>query len=156
MNEIKIQQATIEDMPEIQRLAQIHFTEAKEEFDNHYDANWPYTKDGEKYYEDEIKLDRHATFLALKNNEIIGYLTASTRIDSKFSNLKIAELDSMFILSEYRSQGIGSKLANAFFDWAKENSAKRLIVQTFSDSDAIRFYEKNGFKDYGAELKNDL
>lgn len=157
MAEIIIRQAIIEDVPEIQKIMQLDFIEAKKDFDPLYNINYSFEVDGVEYINKSITDPNHITLVATSENKIIGFIIASSKINNQFiDNLKIAELESMFILDKYRSQGYGSKLINEFFSWGKNIGAKRFIVYTFHNSDAVRFYKKNGFSDYGSELRYDL
>jgi GNAT superfamily N-acetyltransferase len=157
MAEIIIRKATIEDLAEIQKLSKIHFELSEKEFDSLWNTNWPFEKEGIDWLKKEIAGANNITFLAIENNTIVGYLMSEVKNDIRFkSNLKKAEVTSLFLLDKFRSQGIGSKLINEFFTWAKKNHTKRVLVSTDFTSDAVRFYKKNGFKEYGVELKIDL
>ena len=157
MAEIVIRQAIIEDIPEIQKLMRLDFAEAKKDFDPLYNINYSFEKDGVEYINKSITNPNHITLIATDENRIIGYIIASSKVNNQFiNNLKIAELENMFILDKYRSQGYGSKLINEFFSWGKNIGAKRFIVYTFHNSKAVGFYKKNGFNDYGFELRYDL
>lgn len=157
MAEINIRKATIDDLAEIKKLNKIHFELSEKEFDSLWNTNWPFEKEGSDWLKKEIAGVNNITFVAVENNTIIGYLTAEATNDTRFkNNLKKAEITSLFILEEFRSQNIGSKLINEFFTWAKNNQVKRMLVSTDFTSDAVYFYKKNGFKEYGVELKIDL
>jgi GNAT superfamily N-acetyltransferase len=157
MSKIIIRKATIEDLEEIQKLSKIHFELSEKEFDSLWNTNWPFENEGIDWLKKEIAGANNITFVVVENNTIIGFLTAESTNDTRFkNNLKKAEITSLFLQDKFRSQGIGSKLINEFFAWAKHNQVKRVLVSTDFASDAIRFYKKNGFKEYGIELKIDL
>jgi GNAT superfamily N-acetyltransferase len=63
----------------------------------------------------------------------------------------------MFVLEKYRGQGIGTRLFNAFFSWAKKKGAKRKLVMAYApNSEAISFYKKQGFSDYALTMEGNL
>lgn len=57
------------------------------------------------------------------------------------------ELDSLFVASDRRSQGLGSKLMGAYFEWTTKAEAlpTELDVVIFNEG-AIRFYRRHGFE----------
>ncbi len=63
----------------------------------------------------------------------------------------------MYILPEYRSQGIGTELMEQFNSWSEEKGADRLRVEaTAQNEEAIRFYRENGFDDYALILEREI
>lgn len=157
MAEVEIRKAKIEDLENIQKIGQLHFVEAKKESDSLYDIEWPFSEKGSEYYKKAIVDQDKNCFIAEIDGDIIGFLNASSRTDMKYGEIKIAELDEIFVKPEYRSKGIGSKLVHEFLKWIKEIGAKRMMVQTFAASDkAINFYKKFGFQDFIVELKKDF
>jgi GNAT superfamily N-acetyltransferase len=97
-------------------------------------------------------------FVAEDNNKIIGYLAGDIKNATSWrKKMKIVEGESMFVLPEYRSQGIGSKLFEEFFKWAKEKGATRVsLTASFANVKAIKFYKKLGFKEYDLVLEKEL
>ncbi|WP_408634775.1 GNAT family N-acetyltransferase [Paenibacillus zanthoxyli] len=56
------------------------------------------------------------------------------------------ELDSIFVLQDYRGYGIGQELMTLSLDWLKTNSAKTIAISVlFGNDEALPFYEKFGF-----------
>ena len=74
----------------------------------------------------------------------------------------ITEVKRMYTLPESRSKGIATKVLNELEKWASELSYKKCILETgWRQPDAIRLYEKNGYKriaNYGkyAGIKNSV
>lgn len=154
---IKIRKAAINDLEDIQRLNQLLFIKEQREYDEKYNINWPYENDGIEYFSKELADSDRIVFLARDDNKAIGYLAASSEQSSKYiNNMKIAELDNMFVLDDYRGKGIGTQLVKNFKNWAKEISAERLIVTaSFGNQSGIDFYHKHGFEDFDIGLKID-
>ena len=60
---------------------------------------------------------------------------------------KYCELDTIYILEEYRHQGIGKALLDAAWAWAIEHDCDSLQLMTLGEnSDAQRFYERAGMR----------
>jgi putative acetyltransferase len=85
--------------------------------------------------------DTYHIFWCLKfKNEIIG--TVAVNVLSEDS----CELKSMYLLSKYNGNGLGQKMIDKAFDYAKKNAFKEMYLDTLSSSEgAIRLYKKNGF-----------
>ena len=55
-----------------------------------------------------------------------------------FSNLYVDE--------KYRNKGIGSKILNFVFNYAKKNGYRDIILNVIKDSWMQKWYERNGFE----------
>jgi GNAT superfamily N-acetyltransferase len=82
---------------------------------------------------------------AKKNDQVLGMVvllfTESTALGSK-----VAFLEDMVILSEFRGQGIGSELIDHAIEQARKEGCKRITLLTDIDnSKAHMFYQKKGF-----------
>jgi len=73
MTEVKIRKAQISDLETIKKIGQMHFIEAKKDFDQKYNVNWPFETDGNKFYHQEIENDQNITFVVEKANNIVGF-----------------------------------------------------------------------------------
>ena len=69
----------------------------------------------------------------------------------------MAELESVYVLDEFRGRGIGRKLMDNFFVWCQEKDVERVKIEASSkNSDGIRFYKRHGFNDYDLILEKEL
>jgi len=69
----------------------------------------------------------------------------------------VTEIQTFFVLDEFRSSGIGKKLYNKFTGWSKEKNADKIRLDVHPQNElAIKFYRKNNFKDYYLTLESDL
>lgn len=154
---ITIRPGKIEDLKQIQKLSQLLFIKEQKEYDPWYNTDWPFSKEGEKYFIKELTGEKLKLFVAEDNGKIIGFLSTSSKIEKEYKKgLKIAQIDSLMILEEYRSQGIGTKLINEFKKWAESIKAERLIVLASSpNARGIEFYKKQGFDIFYFGLKID-
>jgi putative acetyltransferase len=64
----------------------------------------------------------------------------------KFDN-KTVEIKRMFVIKEYRSNGIAKMILSELENWALENGYKNSILETgINQFEAINFYQKVGYK----------
>lgn len=80
-------------------------------------------------------------YLALENNEIIGFAQTIQQ------NANITELDRIIIFPEHTRKGVGTQLLRQVITDQEQKRITNITVNTGKDeSQARRFYEKNGFK----------
>lgn len=153
--EFTIKKATIEDLNTIQDLNNKLFELEYNNFDPTLKIGWPYEIAGEEYFKDLI--ENQIIYIALIDKEIVGYLAGSIHVENSYNTTSIAELDNMFILEEYRKYGIGTKLFNEYKEYCKKNKIEELKVTASSkNTNAIKFYQKNGFEEFETTLKMPL
>lgn len=153
MRGLRVRRARLEDLQTIQRLNHELF---KHDNDYHHDLNleWPYEPDGEAYFRSCIEGDDlFVSIVAEYDGAVVGYLNGGIRKPHSAYLGKRAELENMCVTAEFRGYGIGTKLIDEFKSWAHDQGADRLIVEAFHGNDeALRFYEKNGFRNYALTL----
>lgn len=156
--DIKIRPAIIGDLKKIQDLNLRLFVKESEEYDDTLDCNWPFSQEGAEYFGKRIREDDGCLFVATINDGLVAYLTGGFPEPETFRVLpKMAELENMFVLDEYREQGIGTRLVAAFTDWCQKNGAGRLkVMASAQNTEGIGFYKKHGFSDYNLILERDL
>lgn len=101
--------------------------------------NYFRTKSFEPY-----KINEGEFLIALDSNDrIIGTCAALKKTEETI------KLNTFYILSEYRSKGLGKKLYDMIMDYILENNYKEVILCTFEKFNiAIDFYKKRGYKLY--------
>ena len=148
---INIRKANINDLIHIQNLNNSLFDLEYNNYDSTLKLGWPFEKDGEEYFIDRIK--NNLIFVAEINGKIVGYLAGSILEEISYSVETFAELDNMYIDTNYRGYGIGSKLINEFKNYCKNIGIENIKVTAYSENkQAINFYMKNGFQDYNTTL----
>ena len=156
--EIEIRRATTGDIKSVQRLSLLLFEKQRGEFDTTLNLEWPFSEEGEIYFRKSITEDDQCVFVACVDDNIIGFLNGC--IDEKDSNRsapRFSEMDYLFVLDEYRGNGIGTKLYRAFLNWCQSKNIKRLrVTASAGNSGAINFYRKNGFTDYDLVLEQNI
>ncbi len=96
------------------------------------------------------RLNHGIVFLAFEGATAIGYLAGAVEDAPTFRNFeKQAELQNMFVRAEYRSQGVGRALVNAFLEWCYARNIKNLRVEVLENNPrAFEFYRELGFEKY--------
>ena len=156
--DVLIKTATINDLQKIQELNLKMFKKEHKEYDSSLNLNWTFGKSGTKYYHDKISKNNSCVFVAIVKNQIIGYLCGGLTKAENYRILPIvAELENMFILDEFISNGIGTKLYNEFFKWCKTKKVGKIRVNASAQNElAINFYKNNNLKEYALILEKDL
>ena len=67
------------------------------------------------------------------------------------------EIESMYVIPQFRNQKIGQKLIEKFLQWSKKKRAKRILVSAFAANErAISFYVNNSFRPFQVSLEADI
>lgn len=101
--------------------------------------NYFKTKSFEPYKNDEGEF-----LIALNSNgKIVGTCAALKK------TYKTVKLNTFYILSEYRNNGLGKKLYSMIMNYILEKNYKEIILCTFEKFNiAIEFYKKRGYELY--------
>lgn len=152
---IEIKRADISNLKDIQEMNHQLFELEFNNFDPSLKVGWTFEKEGKDYFTD--MLNNEIVYIALTENKIVGYLAGSVNIQNSYVTKSLAEVDNMFILEDYRKYGIGSKLMNEFKQYCIQNSIEELkVTASAKNSNAIKFYKKNGFNEFEITLKQKL
>ena len=117
----------------------------KQEFENLLSNLWKNAR-----WED-CKKDAKVTeqFIYLIDNKAVGLLTCSIKREyvAGCNTNKVAYLEGLYVLPEYRRQKIGSKLLDHFKLWAKNKGCKEMASDIEIENDiSLQFHKKNGFE----------
>ncbi|MEI8061303.1 MAG: GNAT family N-acetyltransferase [Candidatus Berkelbacteria bacterium] len=155
---MKIRKATIDDLDRVIELDGFLYDKELEEFDKTLNKDWIITGGGRNHFRDRVLEKDGVVFVAEEADQVIGYVACSISDSAPYrKKFKLAELGSMFILENFRSQGVGGKLIAEFFRWAKDQKADRATVTASAGNEsAIRFYRRNGFENYDLVLEKEL
>lgn len=84
-----------------------------------------------------------AFYVAEIDGRIIGVIGVRQERD------KVARLRRMVVHKEYRKLKIGQRLLNKVFGFCKSRNYEKIILSTYPQmTAALKFYEKNGFKEF--------
>lgn len=145
--EIWIRKAEIEDLKDIQALNNKLFEYEYDGWDKDLKLGWSFDEEGKNYFIDMI--NNQIVYIALDNGKPIGYLAGNTKVENAYLNIKVAEIDNMFVDNTYRGMNIGTMLIDKFKEYCMEKGIKTFKVNTSaSNIKAIEFYKKNGFSEY--------
>jgi GNAT superfamily N-acetyltransferase len=155
---ILVKPVAIDDLKAVQELNLQLFKKEQKEYDSLLNLNWTFGKVGTKYYKDRILKDDGCVLIAKHGKKIVGYLCGGIRKAEAYRNLPIvAELENTFVLEEFRSKGIGTRLFQGFLKWCKSKNVGKIRVEAAAQNHlAIKFYRNNGFQDYTLVLERDL
>jgi len=139
---MKIRKAEIRDLKRIQELNLLLFGKEHKEYDELLNLNWTFSEAGEKAFRKHLIKEDSCAFVVEDSNVIVGYLVGSVCKLEEYRNApKSAELDNMFVLGEYRGNGAGKMLCDAFVEWCKNKNIKILSVSASAgNKQAIGFY----------------
>ena len=98
------------------------------------------------YFIRSLEGDDGATFIALVNGHIVGYITVFARSQAHFYRIrKVGAISGLMVHRDHRRKGIGSQLyraAETFF--ASKEIAYYTVYTATENQGAVQFYERNG------------
>lgn len=153
---ILVREVVDSDFVKIEELIQQHFEFDFKKFDKSVDLAWP-RKLGASHVK-EVLSKGGCAFVALVNNEIVGFILGAGLPNNPMRNVgKSCELIALFVVEAFRNSGAGSALFKSFQLWCQENNFKHLRLEVYSDNDsAVKFYKKNGFREFSFTMEQDL
>ena len=111
------------------------------------------TPDG---YADALRIklsdQSYATLVAEDKGRLIGYVAGYAH-RTFYASGSIAWVDEIWVEPEYRGQGTGRRLMDAFEDWA---SSRGCVQVSLATRGAAPFYEKLGYNSSAAYFKKYL
>lgn len=159
-NFFQVEKAAEKDLKEIQELNLLLFKKEWKEFkDKTLNLKWTFSETGTNYFKRHLAEKDWCAFKAVQGSKIIGYLAGKILQNRKsFRTIKTqAELSSLFVLEEFRNQGIGAMLFKEFEKWCVQNNAESIKVESsVKNLQGISFYKKNGFSEYWVCLEKSI
>lgn len=150
---IQIRRASINDAPSIALLGRITFTETFSEY-------FRDQKDLFDYYERTFDVSKIRASLQQENNQYwialwnelpVGY--AKLKIDSPIESIETnnaSQLQKIYVMKEFLDQKIGKQLMDELMNSFMKSHRSHLWLSVLkSNTRAIRFYERTGFKKAG-------
>jgi GNAT superfamily N-acetyltransferase len=99
--------------------------------------------------------DRHSTLLALNDEgQPVGIMTLA-EVPSLYAGGFIGVINELYVVPNYRSEGVGKILLDAAKTLAEDRNWQRLEVTTPGEEyeKTLRFYEREGFMPIGPRYK---
>jgi len=153
MNEIKIRKASLLDLEQLLAFEQ-DLIKAERPFD-------PTLKpDPVNYYDLKSLLTSPLAEVVVAETDNKVVASGYARIDKSKPFLKHshhAYLGFMYVVPEYRGQGINKKIIDVLKDWAVSQNITEFSLEVYYDNaSAIKAYEKIGFSRYILEMRYNL
>lgn len=145
MAEIKELRAK-DDLDDLVPLSRAFFAEYEAHHDAFFEIDELQDADITGYFSRSLDTDDGATFIAVQNGSIVGYITVFVRGQASFYKVKqVGAISGLMVHPDHRRKGIGSQLlakATAFF---QEKGITYFTVYTATANQAaVQFYERNG------------
>ncbi len=145
--------ATLDDLPVLAEFLQM-LVNAERPFD-------VTLREGDLIYYDlkELIESESSELLVLEmNDKLVGCGYAQIRPAKPYQrHEEYAHLGFMFVLPEYRGQGLNQQLIEALKTWIRSKGLTEVRLQVYTDNQAaIRAYEKAGFKQIMTEMRYEL
>lgn len=145
-----IRKAKIEDAKEINNLLTLLIQDEKK-----YDSNINESCVVKRLYEDLIPNESNIVLVSVVDNKIVGYLFGYIENTGDTYKEGISKLEALYILEDYRHNGIATSLIKEFKEWSLNNNIRHIEVQVLDNNiDAVKLYNKEGFKNFKSTLLN--
>ena len=152
---INIRKVSTKDLDAISNLY-MQLNEAESPFDNNLDKNYYHTEENKQRILKEIRSRKQTFLVAEENHQVIGCINGYID-DGPYYIEKVAYLNNLCVDKNFRKQGIGKLLINAFYEKMKEQGAKFVKLNAFKGNHpAVSFYEKEGFTEYSVYYQKKL
>lgn len=150
---VTIRPARSDDLPGLVASSTGLFAEDAGTRDPSVDADWPREHAAASF---AAALDDPARLVLAVEcaGTVVGHLFGSLAEPTAMRPVKAATLISAYVRPAHRSSGAGARLVDAFVRWAGEQGAEHAEVTAYAaNTDAIRFYERNGFAPQSLTLR---
>ena len=145
MTEIEIRRATEGDIEGVVASSSGLFAEDGASRDRLRNADWPRLH-GAKWSAANIANPDRLVQVATVGQQVVGHLLGAFAGPSEMWVAPRADLVSMYVMPDWRGQGVGSRLVEGFVSWARGRGASQLRVKAYTANEgAIRFYLRHGF-----------
>ena len=106
-------------------------------------------RDIKRYFKWLYKRDRSGFFVA-EIREPVGFVACDANWISPFEGKRVAELHELFVKSEFKGKGIGSRLLERAIEYGRSKNLPLMGLWVGERNEpAKRFYKKHGFVERG-------
>ena len=152
MNTIKISLSKHNEINALQKISKDTFVEAFSKQNTEENMR--------KYLEENLSIQQltnellnseSSFYFARMDEKIIGYLKVNFgKAQTDFKEDDSIEIERVYVLSEFHGKDVGKKLLDKAIEISREKNAKSVWLGVWEKNyKAIRFYQKNGFLEFG-------
>ena len=101
-------------------------------------------------YKESLQSDRLAVFLAMDSDKVVGFGECSLRTDyvEGTNGGTVGYLEGIYVLPEYRLNGIAKSLVTDCENWARDNGCVEFASDCLLDNnDSYNFHTRTGFQE---------
>lgn len=155
MKNLLIKECSLKDIEEIKYICEKTFYDTfshentKEDMENYLKENFSYDQ-----LENEIN-NKASRFYIVKNNEnVVAYMKLNfDKAQTEPGHHNTLEIQRIYILQEYQGKHIGKQLIQKTIEIGIENNLDYIWLGVWEHNvDAIKFYEKQGFKKFDTHI----
>ncbi len=152
---LQIRQAGISDLASLQAIGRKTFEETFAD-SNSAENMAAYLADGfsEERLSAELLNENSQFFFALLGDEVLGYLKVNVGdAQSEKQDSRAMEIERIYVLRQYQGKHVGFALYEQALAIAKARKAPYIWLGVWEENPrAIRFYQKQGFVEFGEHL----
>lgn len=153
---MRIVVAGLEEVEDLVRLNGRLFVEDAGVRDTQADISWP-ARHGREHFTGLLSRGDAVCLVARSDGEALGYLAGYVRGATALRPVRVAELQSMYVVERARGRGLGGRLAEEFFGWARNHGVGRVSVTAYAaNGGALRLYRRLGFGERSVTLEREL
>ncbi len=136
------------DMDALIALSQAFFAEYEAHHADFFEIDMLHDADITSYFSQTLNNDNAATFVAVQDAHVVGYITIFIKSQAGYWKIKrVGDISGLMVHQDYRRQGIASALLSAAVNFARERGVRYFTVYTaITNQAAIAFYAHNGMK----------
>lgn len=155
MTSTHIRQATIADLPALQKLnQQIMVNNPK--YDDDLVADFAFTKEGESFFRDSIENPKGCCLIMEQDGKMVGYTDGEPKT-IVYRKSQYFEINNFGVIPEMKGKGLGIILLDAIISWAKTKGFWKVYLSCYArNQEALAFYKKHGFSDIDVGLEKKI
>lgn len=155
MENLLIKECTLEDIGKIKYISEKTFYETfsnentKEDMENYLKENFSYD-----CLECEIKNDGSRFYIVENNDEVVAYMKLNfDKAQTEAGHNNSLEVQRIYLLQQYKNNHIGKKLMEKAIEIGRNKNLNYIWLGVWENNiNAIRFYEKQGFKKFDTHI----
>jgi GNAT superfamily N-acetyltransferase len=146
MGEIQIRPASSADVDGFVASSVRLFAEDAGTYDDTVDVEWPRKHGAQRFLDGLDDPHRLVLVAVVPPGTVVGHLLGLVTEPTAMRPVRVATLQSLYVLGAHRGGGVGARLVNEFRQWARGRDSDRLEVTAYAGNDgALRFYRRHGF-----------